>query len=263
MSISSASTITNKMKKKIVFLILTGLFLFSCQKSDVPDEIMDYLNNMSLNKAMEETKTIVYDFENEVYEKKEKVSSTQMHLVYDKRNEEDFSKKQVETYSLNDIVYHEDIYLHVTKKVIHTYFDKEDDYYHVVTSYTGYKEDEKEEITEKYSDVTYKKEQVTELKKSIFTSQEVNSNSNQGGIYYGDFFASLTKYYRYMSIEEGIFTYKLEDYPYKSETEDGLINETIHMNSLGLLVDLYQSAKNTRTEMESILNVKVSYNQDV
>lgn len=251
------------MKKKIVSLILTGLSLFSCQKSDVPDEIMDYLNHMSLSKAIEETKTIVYDFENEVYEKKEKISSTKMHLVYDKRNEEDFSKKQVETYSLNDIVYHEDLSLHVTKKVIETYFEKEDDYYHVVTSYTGYKENEKEEITKQYSDVTYKKEQATELKKSIFTSQEVTSASSQGGIYYGDFFASLTKYYRYMSIEEDIFTYKLEDYPYKSETEDGLINETIHMNSLGLLVDLYQSAKNTRTEKESILNVKVVYNQDV
>ncbi len=251
------------MKKKIVSLVLTGLVLFSCQKSDVPDEIMDYLNHMSLSKAMEETKTILYDFENEVYEKKKKISSTMMHLVYDKRNEEDFSKKQIESYSLDDVVYHEEVSLHVTKKVIETYYDKKDDYYHVVTWYTGYEKEKDEEITKQYSDVTYKKEQVSELKKGIFTSQEVSSNSNQGGIYYGDFFASLTKYYRYMSIEDNLFTYKLEDYPYKSETEDGLINETIHMNSLGLLVDLYQSAKNTRTEKESILNVKVVYNQDV
>lgn len=251
------------MKKKIVSLILTGLVLFSCQKIDVPDEIMDYLNNMSLDKAIEETKTIVYDFENAVYEKREKISSTTMHLVYDKRSEEDFSKKQTETYSLHDVVYHEDISLHVTKKVVETYFDEKDDYYHVVTSYTGYETEEEKEITKQYSDVTYKKEQVTELEKSIFTSQNVSGYSNQGGLYYGDFFASLTKYYRYMSIEGDLFTYKLEDYPYKSETEEGLINETIHMNSLGLLVDLYQSAKNTRTEKESILNVKAVYNQDV
>ncbi len=251
------------MKKKIVSLILTGLVLFSCQKSDVPDEIMDYLNHMSLSKAMEETKTILYDFQNEVYEKEKKISSTTMHLVYDKRNEEDFSKKQIESYSLDDVVYHEEVSLHVTEKVIETYYDKKDDYYHVVTSYTGYEKEESEEITKQYSDVTYKKEQVSELKKSIFTSQEVYSNSNQGGIYYGDFFASLTKYHRYMSIEDDLFTYKLEDYPYKSETEDGLINETIHMNSLGLLVDLYQSAKNTRTEKDSILNVKVVYNKDL
>jgi hypothetical protein len=86
---------------------------------------------------------------------------------------------------------------------------------------------------------------------------------NQGGLYYADFMDSNLTYYPYMSIVDDLFVLELKDYPYKTESESGLIQEKVRMNSFGLLVDFYQDANNGGTGKSSIVNASASYNQDI
>ncbi len=247
--------------KKRNLLILSSCLLFSCASQNAPQEIVSYINNCSISKAFEATTKIEYDFSSSLYEKEKLIGQTRLVIHWDNSDKDDFKQTLKETYTGTNISYDEEKKLYITSKVVSSYFDKKDSLYHKITCYTGYekKEDKDDLKTITYSDVKYQKSQFNSEKEVLFRSQ-TTSGISKGGVYYADFFSNLLSYYPYMSIENGLFTYTLKDYPYKSDTEEGIINETVHMNELGLLVDLYQDAKNTKTEKTSILDVTVTYN---
>lgn len=248
------------MKKKTKLLFLSTSLLMSCASKNVPDDIVNYLNNCSIYKAFEKTKTVDYTFTSSLYDGDEKLGETDLFIYWDNRNADRFYEHQVEKYQGNKIVYDDENKIYVTSKEINSYFDTDEEIYHKVTTLKGYinqnKQDEIKEI--RYSDVKYQKKQFDSEKEILFRSQET-SGISKGGIYYADFFKNLLSYYPYMSIENDKLIYKLENYPYKNDDEEGLINEEIKMNSLGLLTYLEQVAKNTKTNKKSLLNVSVSY----
>lgn len=250
--------------KKRKLLLLSACLSVSCASQNAPQEIVSYLNGCSINKAFEQTKTISYSFTSNLYEEETKLGETSLSVYWDNSKSDDFYEYQKEEYTGSNISYDEEKNLYVTSKEIYSYLDQDDSLYHKVTYYKGYEKEETEsEIkTIRYSDVKYQPSQFNSEKEVIFRSQST-SGISKGGVYYGDFFSNLLSYYPYMSIQDDLFVYTLSDYPYKNSDEEGIINEVARMNSLGLLVELTQTAKNTKTKKTSRLDVKVSYNINI
>lgn len=247
------------MKKKTILLLIP--LLFSCSAKNAPKEITSFLNACSLNKAREECKTIRYSLSSTIKESDKEKGSTSLLIEYD-NSKEDFYEYQKEEYTLDNIIKEDSYQLYVTKKEKFTYLTKENTY-EVKTIYTGYKDEEnKKENTVCPSPIRYNKDSVEELKKTLFSSYS-SKGINSGGIYFADFFSSNLSYYPYMSIQNDEFFFRLENYPFKNESEEGFINEEIVMNSLGLLKKMTQNATNTTTKKSSHLFVDVEYNQKI
>lgn len=247
------------MKKKNILFLLP--LLFSCAAKKAPIEITSFLNSCSLSKAKEETKTIQYSLSSTKKEKDEVTSSTTLLIEYD-NSKEDFYEYQKEEYAFDAIVKDDSYQLYVTKKEKFTYLTKENTY-EVKTIYTGYEDriDKKEKVIIP-SPIRYNKDSVEELKKTVFSSYS-SKGINSGGIYFADFFSSNLSYYPYMSVQNEEFHFRLENYPFKNETEEGFIQEEIVMNSLGLLKEMTQDAVNTTTKKSSHLSVQAEYNQEI
>lgn len=239
-----------KFKKNLLLSIL----LSSCAANNVPAEINRFLNGCSLKKAKEEVRTIDYRYESHSFDGEKEVGSSSLRVLYD-RKENDFYKYQMEEYTGNSILNYDGY--HVIKQEIFTY--PLEDRYLVDTYQYQYLSDPSSVIKTKYASVSYYKENSNELIYSIFSSK-TEGVSNSGGLYYGDFFSDIRSYYPYMKIEEDILVYTLENYPYKSQTEQGYINEVIRMDSLGMILSLDQNAKNVTTGMSTTLSLKADYN---
>jgi hypothetical protein len=246
------------MNKEIPLFLLSCALLSSCARSNVPQELVSYINGCSISNAIKDTKTIDYTFSIETKQDDSLLSSTDMRILYDNQNSEDFYRYQEENYTGELITYDDTHKIYLTRKERYIYFDSSRELYQDITYYIGYEKEGDENKRIKGEEVLYKPSQIESVRENIFRSQSTSSIS-KGGVYYADFFSNLLSYYDYMKIEDGIFTYTLENYPYKNNTEEGLIDEVIHMNQKGLLIDLYQKARNTKTKKESIMNVKAVY----
>lgn len=243
-----------KLKKTSLLLVIA---LCSCANGNVPEEINSFLNGCSLKKAKEQIHSIDYRYESHTFDKEGEVGSSSMHVLYD-RKEDDFYKYQVEDYTGSSILKYDGY--DVMKQEIFTY-PLEDKY--VVDTYQYRRLDDASSLEKvKYSSVSYFKENSEELIYSIFSSK-TQGIGNSGGLYYGDFFADIRSYYPYMKVEDDVLVYTLENYPYKSQTEQGYINEVIKMDSLGMILSLEQNAKNSTTGMSTTLSLKADYNGEI
>jgi hypothetical protein len=253
------------MKKKTFSLLLTGLLLASCSRANAPQELVSYIDNCSLAKAKEEVKTIIYNYENIVKDRDDNtLSKLTMVEYWDNSNSEDFYKYQEENYEGEKVYFNEEYNLYEIKRINYTHYIQEENLYYVDTMIYGY---ENKDLTGemknyKLSPAKYPVTAMNDVIYKIFASQ-MTMGMNQGGLYYADFMDSNLTYYPYMSIVDDLFVLELKDYPYKTESESGLIQEKVRMNSFGLLVDFYQDANNGGTGKSSIVNASASYNQDI
>lgn len=247
------------MKHKFPFLLSSIFLICSCASRNAPQEIIFYLNACSLKKAKEETKTIVYTLENTLSEKEKEKGKISLLLEQDD-SKEDFYQYKMEEYTGSYVTYNSDVSFYVTKREKFTFL--KEGYYFVYTTYTGYEKDSNEIKVKTLEPVKYLKENIYDLKNGIYASS-FSQYQYQGGVYYADFMSGNLSYYPYMSIKENHFFLELKDYPFKNDTENGIITQTIEMNSLGLLESLSQEAKNLTTYVSSVMNVKVKYNQEI
>lgn len=248
------------MKRKIPLLLSFSL-LFSCASLNAPEEIVTFINGCSLLECQNNTKTIKYEYSSNMTRGKEGiVSSISSTIIWD-NSKDDFYKYVKEDYSLEAISYDEEKEMYVTKKESTTSYHSEDNMYYQIDTFYGYKNnDEDLKITQ--SPIKYKADSISDIKYGIFSSNQTEWMST-GGLYYADYFYSNLAYYEYMAIEEDNLVMNLVDYPYKNETESGLIQEKIMINDMGLLTSLYHEANNGEKQLISRLNINVIYNEEV
>lgn len=253
------------MKKSICF-VLPLVLLASCG-SKVPQDIQDYINNCSLDKAQSFVKTAHLSVASSYYDTtSNKVIGTSGYTVKVDRNDyENYHSLTVEAFTGTGVVKDEDSQLYVIDTTAEISKSAEDSSLflsHLVKH--GYDNEEKTgEVKEWVEDVKFNLASLKEESTKLFYSSST-LNSVSGGIYYADFFKSKINYYPYMSIDSNnIFTFKLEKYPVKTDTEQGFYNETLHMNEYGLVIDVDQDIINYTTNRESKMTATATYNSTI
>lgn len=252
------------MKRKRLSLLLSGLVLASCARVNAPQELVSYINGCSLSKAKEEIKTIIYQYESKVLDSEnQELSKVTLSEHWDNSKEE-FYKYQEENYFGEKVYFNEDYHLYEVRRVHLTHYVEEDNLYYVDTKIYGYENQDLSGEMKEYllSPMKYPLTAMNDVIYSIFASAQT-MGMNQGGLYYADFMDSNLTYHPYMSIVDDLFVLQLIDYPFKTETESGLIQETVRMNQLGMLVDFYQDANNGKTKQSAIAIASASYNEEI
>lgn len=248
------------MKIKIPLLLSFSL-LCSCASFQAPEEIVAFINKCSLLNCQNETKTIKYEYSSNITRGQEGViSSITSKIIWD-NSKDDFYKYVVENYTLEAIAYDNEKEMYINKKESTIFYHSEDDMYYQIDTFYGYK-NEGENLKIVQAPIKYKADSISEVKYAIFSSNQSEGMST-GGLYYADYFYNNLSYYEYMSIEDSHLVMKLVDYPYKNDSESGLIQEKIMIDDSGLLTSLYHEANNGEKQLISRLNINVEYNVEV
>ncbi|MFA6861161.1 MAG: hypothetical protein WCR56_02115 [Bacilli bacterium] len=241
--------------------------LFSCSGSKAPQAITDYLNNCSLDKALAFATTSLFT-SSSVYtnlDTKAEIGSVKYTIQDDRRDMSNYHSKTVEYFTGTGAIYDSESNLYIMDTTAET-VKSEDDLYVTTIVKHGYASQEDvgsgKTLTAYNKEVKFTSSDLESQSMTVFYSSD--SPYYSGGIYYGGYFQYLISYYPYMSItEDNIFTYTLTDYPIKTDTEQGLYNELLHMNEYGLLIDVTQSVKNYTTMVSSSMTATSVYNQEL
>jgi hypothetical protein len=256
------------MENRLRTLFLIPLLLSSCLSAadNAPEELKDYLSSCSIERAMAGTKTIKETFLSSFSERSdgEEIGSQSLTLLWDGEDADDFYYRRDVTYSGNQISLDEDVSLYVTEKTFVLSYDESQSSYIYEKTYVGKESLEaSEETTAALPEERYDASSARNLMDEVFYTSSENGLYT-GGLYYADFFSELLAYHDYMSIdEENRFVYKLENIPMKNDQEQGLVSETIHMNSLGLILDETWEGDNYTTQKHSSLSLSVVYNEPI
>ena len=265
------------MKKIEQSLFLSPLLLLtSCQaatENSAYDELSAYLSSISFPTAYSSVNTIKEEKKETLYSlptdgEEEELGSTSSLMLYDKTKEDDFYFYQKVTYSGTYITLDKDSSLYATEKVDKIFYSSEDSLYHIQRTYTGTSSKETSDLTSyTFPEKAYEP--------SFFPSAYLTDTfykSEQDGaytcvLYYADFFKQNLAAYTYMSMDNNVFQYKVENTPYRYmdsssrlPKEQGEISETMKMDSLGMLISL-EMIKNNRTDNQKVSSTDTcSYN---
>jgi|GEM_PF-1619458 hypothetical protein len=257
------------MRAKPLPVLLSAFLLLSCS-SGMPKELSDYLSRCSLSEAESSVLSGRVTYQDEAVDADGKKVG-----AYDVLQEANFDfegKKAFRfiagTYSGTLKLYDESSQVYLTREDYSLSYDEGRQCYARTVKKEGYLA--MDESGEKVSseETTYLAElpAKSEAMSFFFTSDNAGTFVS-GGVYYADFFKNHSRYYQYMSIQDGLFLYTLKNVAFgdfsasgKAGTgEKGAVDETIAMNEKGLLVRMDQALRNFTTGVSSTAHVEASY----
>ncbi len=247
-------------------LFFSLFLLSSCANTiNAPSEITDYLSACSLKQALSSVKTISATWTNSIIgTKDEKVYGTYLTTINVDRNDMGDYYNYTEMKMTGDLITQDaNSHLYVTKATAYTVYSKAD----LAFSYELYQEgyenaDKKGDIKTYSSRVLYTKDQIIEESKKVFYTT-VTENLYTGGLYYADFFKSKIKYYDYMKVEDDVFVYTLDNFGFKSDDEEGYVDEVAYMNNIGMVTKVDETSNNVTSKKKSVAEINVIYNEKI
>ncbi len=250
--------------KKTYLLVSLFLLLSSCN-NDIRQDISDFLSGCSLEKAKGFTKTISLNYSSilETRKEQEELGKSDILFVADLTSTEDYFSYVKETFSGENHLFDQDSQMYVNLTVAETEFDESNDVYTTTVYKEGYKDLNNPEEISIYQEVTETPKSLIQsrIDKIFYSSNQIDGVS--GGLYYADFFISIAKFDMYIDIKEDKLFYHLDDYPFKNDKEEGLVNEKIIMNEVGMLESLELTNDNFTTSERNKTLINVVYNVDI
>ena len=255
--------------KKIISSLIFICTLASCQKIQIPDDVMQFVYSCSLENAKSFARTISYHNSNVIYDEDgaEKGRNESVSLVDRTSDKEGYYFKKTDTYQGSQVAF-DTTYsssLYIFEKTTTISYDADNNEYVSTIHCKGYESlDDKDNVVEK--DVAIYHYSVSEFESKvdnpIFYSSET-SGRYTGGIYLADFFKNNISEFEHFTIKDDIFTYTISDQTYKSGSQSAVVNETLCMNSEGLLSSMEQNAINESTKVKNVSSAKVIYNATI
>lgn len=235
----------------------------SCNKVQVPEEILSFLYGCNIDDAMSFAKTLISENTNSVYDAEgNETEKTKTVIKVDRSDIDDYYLLKTVEYSGDSVLYDNEAKLFVYKAETSLSYDVSDALYVQKTEYTGKTDVDSTSMTTSIVTNKYRKSDVVDRDKTIFYTSVTEGKYN-GGYYYADFFLSILSYVEHFSIEDNMFVYTLENQPYQSGKEKGTIDEVLKMNDKGLVVSMIQNGKNTTTGYRNESELKIQYNSTI
>ncbi len=247
-----------KKNKKILVSASVGCILLTGCTYNTPQEIIGYLDPITLNRAKDWVKnvTLRYTITEKKVDSEEIVGTQESFFMGDFSNSLDLYSFKAEYYtgkykidvdgdeeqSLNDS-YRMLRYLRDDKNYIYTAERMVDD--------------------QRIDDIAMTHNEMSGRLNNFFVSNSAEALAS-GGLYYGDRMKSSLKYNRFMSIEDGLFVYYVD----KEGTldKDGnlatVITQRFTMNEYGMLLTHHQEIQNLVENTIAITDLNIDYNLD-
>lgn len=244
-----------------LFSIFSINTLTCCKHVKVPSDIGTFILDCSIDKCMSDTKYVFMENTNTVYEDNVEVGKKYYQIVSNRGEWESYSYKKEEKYFGNQIktTKLEDS---STMYLISSIIEIVPSTYKNVYSYHSEKHGKEDESLtkdkEEVIDEDYIQADINAIDQQMFFTQN-DSNTKQGGLYYGDFFKTIIDQFQYMKVEDDILTYTLVDQNYTVNKESAIVSQTLKIDKLGRLLSIEGTAKNTSTNISSTSNVTCSY----
>lgn len=245
------------------FYLLSSLFiLLSSCSNDIRPDISEFLSTCSLEKAKEFTKTISLTYSSllEKRTNQEELGETTISFVADLTNSDEYYSQVIETFSGQHHLFDQDSQMYVTYTTAETKSNESSDVFITTVYKEGYKDLNKPDEKSIYQNEieTPKSLIQSRIDKIFYSSNQIDGVS--GGLYYADFFISIAKFDMYIDIQDDKLFYHLDNYPFKNDQEEGIVNEKIVMNSIGMLESLELINDNFTSSERNITLIDVSYN---
>lgn len=251
--------------KFLVFLSLP-LFLVSCDKIELSEEVTRLIYSPTLDAAKEKVKTVSASNSNTIFDENNKeVGKETYTLTIDRSGfQKDYTYSRADTYSGSlialDNTYNSGLY--IVEKNTSVSYNENESLYEVNVLLKGYKSLNDTSTLENKTAGIFKYKQSKfeeEIDNKVFYSSNVSSRYT-GGYYMADFFKIILSEYKSFSVVDNTLVYTIKDKTYKVNKEEALVNETLVMNDFGMLVRMDQEATNTTTKQKSVSSTKVIYN---
>lgn len=256
-----------RIRNEVLFL-LPFLFLVSCDKIELSEDVTRLIYSPTLEDAKAKVKTVSASNINTIYDENNVEIGKETYTLSIDRTEfkEDYSYKRRDTYSGTRVVMDTSYStsLMVSEKNISVSYNADTSCYEVSVLLKGYLASD-ETKTEKEVNAgifQYKQGQFeSEIDNKVFYSNNVSSRYT-GGYYMADFFKTILSEYKSFSVKDNCLVYTIKDKIYKaSKNEKALVNEELVMNDFGMLVSMEQSALNLSNNQKAISFTSVIYNQ--
>ncbi len=253
-------------RRNKALLFLPVLFLASCNKIELSEDMTRLIYSPTLQAAKEKVKTVSAVNSNTIYdENSNELGKETYTLSIDRTNfKSEYSYTRVDTYSGTlislDSTYNSGLYL--SEKNTSVSYNERESVYEVTVLLKGYKSKEDTSSIESKTAGIFRYTQSKfeeEMDNKIFYSSNVSSRYT-GGYYMADFFKTILSEYQSFTVKDNTLVYEIKDKTYKVNKEEAIVNETLVMNDFGMLSSMNQSAYNTTTKKKSVSSTRVVYN---
>lgn len=238
-----------------------ALLLVSCAGGNVPKDIQAFVQGFDLEKTQKNlmSLSLAYEADFTNREGNRKDGSYKANFSAGNIANGHYHSTLHADFTGNQVFFDSESQIYVTTSQVEVTFDEEQNSWLGISTKKGFSDQALTIPSEDY--VKREKLNATNIdirKSKIFYTQDRNGRKS-GGLYYGDFILGSIKYYEYMSIQNQKLQFKLENYPYKSETEEGIVQENILVDSMGMIDSMENQVTNFTKDVLSNASLKVDY----